>query len=82
MIVKDYIGVDNAPFGVGRSSGGAVSTCNGFDHPIEPTKWMHLQFRLFSVSTSGPQRLWYVMSCLWESAYIRSLTAYWKAYRR
>ena len=38
---------------------------------------MHLQFGLFSILTSGPQlvyqRLWYVLSCLWESAYKRSL---------
>ena len=24
------------------------------------------------------QKLWYVLSCLWESAYKRSLAAYWK----
>ena len=37
---------------------------------------------LFSVPTSGPQlvyqRPWYVLFCLWKSAYKRSLAAYRK----
>ena len=41
--------------GVGRSSGDRVSTDDGFDHPIDPAQWMHLQFRLFPIPTSGPQ---------------------------
>ena len=43
---------------------------------------LHLQIGLFSVPTSDPQlvhqRLWYVLPCLWESEYKRSLAAYWK----
>ena len=39
-------------------------------------------FGLFSVPTSGPQlvyqRPWYVLFCLWKSAYKRSLAAYRK----
>ena len=55
-----------------------VSTCEGFDHPIDPVKRMHLQFRLLSIPTNGPQlfslRLWYVQKipcCLSEKvAYV------------
>ena len=40
---------------------------------IDPAWKMHFQFGLFSIPTSGPQlvhqRLWYVLSCLWESVY-------------
>ena len=32
-----------------------MSTCEGFDHPIDPAQWMHLQFQLFFVPTSGLQ---------------------------
>ena len=53
-----------------------------FDYPIDPAQSMHLQFGLFSVLTSGPQlayqNLWYVLSCLWEIVYERSLAAYQK----
>ena len=49
---------------------------------INPAWQKHLQLRLFSVPTSGPQLvnqwLWYVLSCLWESAYKTSLAVYWK----
>ena len=45
-------------------------------------QWTQLQFGLFSVPTSGPQlvyqRPWYVLFCLWKSAYKRSLAAYRK----
>ena len=49
---------------------------------IDPSQWTQLQFGLFSVPTSGPQlvyqRPWYVLFCLWKSAYKRSLAAYRK----
>ena len=56
---------------------GRALSCKRFDLPA----WQkHLQVGLFSVPTSGPQlvheRLWYVLSCLWESAYKRSFAAY------
>ena len=54
--------------GAGHSSGGEAPICKGLDHPIDPAQQMHLQYGLFSVSTSGPQlvhqRLWYVLSCV------------------
>ena len=57
-------------------------TSEGFNHPIDPAQRMHLQFGLFSIQTSGPQlvhqRLWYVLSCMWESANKRFLAAYRK----
>ena len=44
-----------------------VSTCEGFDHHIDPAQWMHLQFGLFSFPIHGPQlghyRLWCVLCC-------------------
>ena len=47
-----------------------------------PSQWTQLQFGLFSVPTSGLQlvyqRPWYVLFCLWKSAYKRSLAAYRK----
>ena len=47
----------------------------------EVLSW-HSSMVLFSVPTSGPQlvyqRLWYVLFCLWKSAYKRSLAAYRK----
>ena len=59
-----------------------VSTYEGFKHPIDHAQWMHLQRGLFPVLTSDPQlvhqRLRYMLSCLWESAYKRCLAAYWK----
>ena len=68
--------------GVGHISGSRAPTCEGYDHLINPAQRMHLQFGLFSIPTSGPQlvhqRLWYVLSCLWESACKRSLAAYRK----
>ena len=68
--------------GAGCNTGGMVSICEGFDQPIDPAQWKRLQFGLFSVPTSGPQlvqqRLSYALSCLWESAYKRTLAAYQK----
>ena len=65
-----------------RRSGGRALACISWDHLIESGWWVHLQFGLFSVPTSGPQlvyqRLWCVLSCLWESASKRSLAAYRK----
>ena len=52
-------------------------TSEGFDHLIDPPQWMHLQFGLFSILTSGPQ-LSYVLYFLWENAYKRSRDGYWK----
>ena len=67
---------------VGRSSGGRALACKGWDHLIEPAWWVHLQLGLFSIPTSGPQLvhqwLWFVLSCMWESAYKRSLAVYRK----
>ena len=49
---------------------------------IDPSQWTQLQFGLFSVPTSGPQlvyqRPWYVLFCLWKSAYKKSIAAYRK----
>ena len=49
---------------------------------IDLSQWTQLQFGLFSVPTSGPQlvyqRPWYVLFCLWKSAYKRSFAAYRK----
>ena len=42
----------------GRSSGGGALCCKGLDPPtwwIDPAWWMHLQFGLFSIPTSGLQ---------------------------
>ena len=71
--------------GAGRSLGGRALSCKSLDPPawrIDPAWWVHLQFGLFSIQTNGPhlvhQRMWYVLSCLWESAYKRSLAAYRK----
>ena len=69
--------------GVERNSGGRALSCKGLDPPawwIDPARWMPLQFGLFSIPISGPQsipqRLWHVLSCLWESVYKRFLAAY------
>ena len=66
----------------GRSSGSRALTNEDLDHSIDPAQRMYLQFGLFSIPTSGPQlvqqRLWYVLCCLWESAYERSLCDYQK----
>ena len=68
---------------LGRGSGGRALSCKGSDPSvwqIEPAWWIHLQFGLYYVLTSGPQlvhqRMWYVLSCLWESSDKRSLAAY------
>ena len=64
---------------VGSSSGGRALSCKGLD---PPTWLMHLQFGLFSIPTRGPeqvhQRLWCVLSCLWESTNKRSHAGYQK----
>ena len=59
--------------GAGHSSGGKAPIRAGFDYPIDSTQWVHSQLGIFSVPTSGselvPQRLWYMLSYLWESVY-------------
>ena len=43
--------------GAGHSAGSRTLSCKGLDPPvwwIDPAWWMHLQFGLFSVPTSGP----------------------------
>ena len=37
------------PRGAGRSSGGIVLICKGFNHPIDPAQGTHLHFGLFSI---------------------------------
>ena len=44
----------------------------------EPAWWMHLQFGLFSIPSSGPQL---VHQRMWESVYKRSRAAYRKHQR-
>ena len=67
---------------MGRSSGSRALSCKGLDTAwrINPAWQMYFQFELFSVPTSGPQlvneRLWYVLLCLWESLYKRSVAVY------
>ena len=69
-------------FGAGRSSVDSVPVFEAVGRRIDPSQWTQLQFGLFSVPTSGPQlvyqRPWYVLFCLWKSAYKRSLAAYRK----
>ena len=66
--------------GAGCSSVDSVSAFEAVGRRIDPSQWTQLQFGLFSVPTSGPQlvyqRPWYVLFCLWKSAYKRSLAAY------
>ena len=66
----------------GCSSVDSVPAFEAVGRRIDPSQWTHLQFGLFSVPTSGPQlvyqRPWYVLFCLWKSAYKRSLAAYRK----
>ena len=68
--------------GAGCSSVNSVSAFEAVGRRIDPSQWTQLQFGLFSVLTSGPQlvyqRPWYVLFCLWKSAYKRSLAAYRK----
>ena len=68
--------------GAGCSSVDSVPTFEAVGRRIDPSQWTQLQFGLFSVPTSGPQlvyqRPWYVLFCLWKSAYKRSLAAYRK----
>ena len=69
-------------YGAGCSSVDSVSAFEAVGRRIDPSQWTQLQFGLFSVPTSGPQlvyqRPWYVLFCLWKSAYKRSLAAYRK----
>ena len=66
----------------GCSSVDSVPAFEAVDRRIDPSQWTQLQFGLFSVPTSDPQlvyqRPWYVLFCLWKSAYKRSLAAYRK----
>ena len=66
----------------GRSSVDSVPAFEAVGRRIDPSQWTQLQFGLFSVPTSGPQLVyqspWYVLFCLWKSAYKRSLAAYRK----
>ena len=66
----------------GCSSVDSVPAFEAVGRRIDPSQWTQLQFGLFSVPTSGPQlvyqRPWYVLFCLWKSAYKRSLAAYRK----
>ena len=68
--------------GAGCSSVDSVHPFEAVGRRIDPSQWTQLQFGLFSVPTSGPQlvyqRPWYVLFCLWKSAYKGSLAAYWK----
>ena len=68
--------------GAGCSSVDSVPAFEAVGRRIDPSHWTQLQFGLFSVPTSGPQlvyqRPWYVLFCLWKSAYKRSLAAYRK----
>ena len=68
--------------GAGCSSVDSVPAFEAVGRRIDPSQWTQLQFGLFSVPTSGPQlvyqRPWYVLFCLWKSAYKRSLAAYRK----
>ena len=75
------------PSGAGRSSSGRSPCSKGLDPPayrIDPAWRIHLQYGLFSVTTGGPQlvhqRLWYVLACLWESAYKTAFAAYREVY--
>ena len=69
-------------YGAGCSSVDSVPAFEEVGRRIDPSQWTQLQFGLFSVPTSGPQlvyqRPWYVLFCLWKSAYKRSLAAYRK----
>ena len=63
----------------GCSSVDSVPAFEAVGRRIDPSQWTQLQFGLFSVPTSVPQlvyqRPWYVLFCLWKSAYKRSLAA-------
>ena len=68
--------------GAGCSSVDSMPAFEAVGRRIDPSQWTQLQFGLFSVPTSGTQlvyqRPWYVLFCLWKSAYKRSLAAYRK----
>ena len=73
---------NNEQIRAGCSSVDSVPAFEAIGRRIDPSQWTQLQFGLFSVPTSGPQlvyqRPWYVLFCLWKSAYKRSLAAYRK----
>ena len=77
-MVKDHSDSE----GAGCSSVDSMPAFEVVGRRIDPSQWTQLQFGLFSVPTSGPQlvyqRPWYVLFCLWKSAYKRSLAAYRK----
>ena len=56
-----------------------MSACEGFDKPLVLLSGPMLQAGLFLVPISGPhlvqQRLWHVLSCMWEGAYKIPLAA-------
>ena len=78
----DVIQTFKTCMGAGCSSVDSVPAFEAVGCQIDPSQWTQLQFGLFSVPTSGPQlvyqRPWYVLFCLWKSAYKRSLAAYRK----
>ena len=83
LIQKINLGGDpNITRRAGCSSVDSVPAFEAVGRRIDPSQWIQLQFGLFSVPTSGPQlvyqRPWYVLFCLWKSAYKRSLAAYRK----
>ena len=64
--------------GAGSSSGSRALAWKGWDHPIDPALWMHLQFGLFSVPISGPQGS--IKGCGMCCAYIKNpLLLIWKS---
>ena len=82
MFLRGELNGDFLLQGAGCSSVDSVPAFEAVDLRIDPSQRTQLQFGLFSVPTSGPQlvyqRPWYVLFCLWKSAYKRSLAAYRK----
>ena len=75
--------VDEARFGKPKFQRGRLVEGQSVVEGIcQETRQVFLVPVLFSVPTSGPQlvyqRPWYVLFCLWKSAYKRSLAAYRK----
>ena len=60
------------------SSVDSVPAFEAVGRRIDPSQWTQLQFGLFSVPQLVYQMSWYVLFCLWKSAYKRSLAAYRK----
>ena len=63
--------------GAGHSSGGRAHSCEGLDHQIDSAPRCICSLHYFGPVVDH-QRLWYVVSCLWESEYKRPLAAYRK----